>query len=81
MSCCFRNVTGGASGIAWKRCCEFAVSCMGGRLRVYVLGGICGATGLLCVTRRMPGEERIGCIKVERKEVPLALPWCFLISL
>lgn len=43
--------------------------------------GICGATGWLCVTRRMPGEERIGCIKVERKEVPLALPWCFLISL
>ena len=38
MSRCFRNVTGGASGVAWQRGCEFAGSCMGGRLRVYVLG-------------------------------------------
>ena len=74
MSCCFRNVTGGASGVAWKRCCEFAVSCMGGRLRVYVLGDMrCNRFAVHCSKDAGGGENWLHQSGKKRSALGVAL--------
>ena len=70
MSCCFRNGIGGASGVAWKRRCEFAVSCMGGRLQVYVLGDMrCGRFAVR-YSKDAGGRRELVASKRKEKKCP-----------